>query len=81
VCRRFESCRARPSSPYFWLRTAFPRDGGDWGDLDCHNRRANERALRDGARLLSAYDTEAGRVWIVTEADRSTTTVPLPSEY
>lgn len=55
--------------------------GGDWGDLDGSDRRSNERALRDGERLLSAYDTGAGRVWIITEADRSSTCVLLPSEY
>ena len=55
--------------------------GGDWGDLDGHDRRENERALRDGARLLSAYDTPAGRCWIITEADRSSTCILLPSEY
>ena len=55
--------------------------GGDWGDVDGRDRRENERALRDGARLFSAYDTPAGRCWIITEADRSSTCVLLPSEY
>ena len=55
--------------------------GGDWGDLDGHDRRVNEQALKTGARLLSAYDTPAGRAWIITEADRSSTCVLLPSEY
>ena len=57
--------------------------GGDWGELDGHDRRANERALRDGARLLSSYPVgEAGeKVWIITEADRSSTCLLLPSEY
>lgn len=55
--------------------------GGDWGEIDGHDRRENERALRDGARLFSAYDTPAGRCWIITEADRSSTCVLLPSEY
>jgi hypothetical protein len=54
---------------------------GDWGALDAHDRRQNERALRNGARLLSAYDTPAGRCWIITEADRSSTCVLLPEEY
>lgn len=54
---------------------------GDWGDVDGHDRRENERALRDGARLLSAYETPVGRAWIITEADRSSTCVLLPSEY
>ena len=55
---------------------------GDWGDLDAHDTRANEQALRDGARLLSAYKlTDGTRIWIITEADRSSTTVLLPDEY
>lgn len=40
-----------------------------------------ERALKTGERLFSAYDTPAGRVWIITEWDRSSTCVLLPSEY
>jgi hypothetical protein len=53
---------------------------GDWGDLCAFDRRQNERALRDGARVLSSYNISAGRVWIVTEADRSVTTILLPEE-
>jgi hypothetical protein len=41
---------------------------GDWGDLDAHDIRANNQALETGARLLSAYETPAGRCWIITEA-------------
>jgi hypothetical protein len=54
---------------------------GDWGELGAFDRRENERALRMGARLLSAYEARAGRVWIITEADRSSTCILLPSEY
>ena len=55
---------------------------GDWGDLCLEDKQANDDALRVGARLLSAYRTDAGRkFWIITEADRSTTTVLLPEEY
>ena len=55
---------------------------GDWGELDPEDRRANERALRQGSRLLSAYATRAGeRLWVITEWDRSTTTLLLPEEY
>lgn len=56
---------------------------GDWGDLDAHDRSVNQQALVDGARLLSAYtlpDTEE-QIWVTTEADRSVTTLLLPSEY
>jgi hypothetical protein len=57
--------------------------GGDWGELDAHDRRANKRAIKYGTRLLSSYPIgEAGaKVWIITEADRSSTCVLLPSEY
>jgi hypothetical protein len=54
----------------------------DWGDLGDNDRAANEAALMNGERLLSAYDVGDGdRLWIITEADRSSTTVLLPSEY
>jgi hypothetical protein len=54
---------------------------GDWGDLCAFDRRQNEIALRDGFRVLSSYQVPAGRVWIITEADRSVTTILLPEEY
>jgi len=58
---------------------------GDWGDLDAHDRLENERGLRHGLRLLSAYGLgENGadrRVWLITEADRSCTCILLPEEY
>ena len=54
---------------------------GDWGDVDADDRRANDRAVRDGDRVLSAHETTAGRVWLITEWDRSATTLLLPEEY
>jgi hypothetical protein len=54
---------------------------GDWGELCAFDRRQNEIALREGLRVLSSYDVPAGRVWIITEADRSVTTILLPEEY
>ena len=55
---------------------------GDWGDLDDHDRQENERALTAGTRLLSSYVLEDDtRLWIITEADRSATTLLLPEEY
>jgi hypothetical protein len=54
---------------------------GDWGNLCAFDRRQNEIALRDGLRVLSSYDAPAGRVWIITEADRSITTILLPEDY
>jgi len=55
---------------------------GDWGDVDEHDRRENELSLIHGLRLLSAYILNSGtKIWIITEADRSVTTVLLPDEY
>lgn len=55
---------------------------GDWGDLSREDLLANAAALREGARLLSAYHMKDGRkVWVITEADRSATTILLPDEY
>ena len=54
----------------------------DFGQLDAHDRHANEVAIRDGLRVLSNYPLPGGqRVWIITEWDRSYTTVLLPSDY
>ena len=54
---------------------------GDWRELDPHDRRENELSLKHGWRLLSSYPVGNERVWIITEADRSYTTILLPSEY
>ena len=54
----------------------------DWGELSNEDREANNRALIEGARLLSAYHAQNGvKFWIITEADRSVTTVLLPEDY
>ena len=56
--------------------------GSDWGDVDEHDRRENNRSLTQGLRLLSVYALPGGtKVWIITEADRSATTLLLPDEY
>ena len=50
--------------------------------LSHHDRDANESALWDGGKLFSAYHDRKGvRFWIITEADRNTTTVLLPDDY
>ena len=55
---------------------------GDWGEVEDEDKVANDRALKMGARLLSVYESTHGtRYWIITEADRSVTTVLLTSEY
>lgn len=55
---------------------------GDWGDELCaEDKAANEHSLKDGTRLLSRYSTPGGSIYIITEWDRSVTTIMLPSEY
>jgi hypothetical protein len=55
---------------------------GDWGNLDEEDRESNEQALVEGSRLLSCYTARNGRrFWIITEWDRSATTILLPEEY
>jgi hypothetical protein len=54
---------------------------GDWGELCTFDRRQNEIALREGLRVLSSYPVGRECVWIITEADRSITTILLPEEY
>lgn len=54
---------------------------GDWGDICPDDVRENEHSLKAGFRLFSAYGTGQGRFWIITEADRSVTTVLMPEDY
>ena len=59
---------------------------GDWGDLDDFDNRQNDIAVKEGYRILSAYDVSIGneetkRIWIIMETDRSVTTILLPGEY
>lgn len=64
---------------------------GDWGELDPDDVKENNRAIRDNLRILSNYSVTDGtgtlarttgkRIWIITEHDRSVTTIMLPEEY
>jgi len=55
---------------------------GDWGDVDEHDRRENELSLKNQLRLFSVYhDRNKVKFWIITEADRSATTILLPEDY
>jgi hypothetical protein len=56
---------------------------GDWGDLSVEDLAANELALLTGKRLLSSYDLpdRRSKIWIITEANRSVTTILLAEEY
>ena len=55
---------------------------GDWGEVPDEDKQENEFSVEHGFRIVSAYTTSAGeRIWVITEADRSYTTILLPSEY
>jgi hypothetical protein len=55
---------------------------GDWGDVDDHDHQENELSLKEGFRLLSVYHSvQRVKFWIITEADRSVTTLLMPEDY
>jgi hypothetical protein len=54
---------------------------GDWGDLEKEDNDENELSLKKGFRILSAYNYQQIKIWIITEADRSSTTILFPEEY
>ncbi len=55
--------------------------GGDWGEVPAEDARENELSVREGFRIVSSYPAGAGRVWLITEADRSSTCILLPEDY
>lgn len=76
------------SEQFRWeLAAAFARYcRGDWGQLCREDWELNDASLKDGSRILAAYDTSRGRIWIITEAEgadgrRSATTFLFPEEY
>jgi hypothetical protein len=57
-------------------------ESGDWGDVPPEDREENEFSIKNGFRLLSSYKLmDETKIWIITEADRSMTTILLPEEY
>ena len=55
---------------------------GDWGELDDEDKAQNDFSVKNNLRILSAYTLQTGeRIWLITEADRSATTILLPREY
>ncbi|CAN5548683.1 hypothetical protein BH24ACT18_BH24ACT18_18720 [soil metagenome] len=55
--------------------------GGDWGEVLTGDAHENRRSVANGWRILSSYTVGTGRVWILTEADRSSTCLLLPNDY
>ena len=54
---------------------------GDWGDVPPEDAAANQASIERGTRILSSYKVASETVWVITEADRSSTTLLFPSEY
>lgn len=74
--RALEEARQTPAE--FFDR----HEAGDWGEVGPEDWAENELSVREGFRLLSAYTLKSGvKIWIITEADRSVTTILLPEEY
>ena len=66
----------------FVLRSISRHITGDWGDLCDEDKATNDQAVKDDLRILSAYEEpEYPKIWIITEADRSSTCILLPDEY
>jgi hypothetical protein len=73
------SCQLSPSD----IASAVTRHArGEWGEVCDEDREENELSLRESFRLLSVYRSSGGLAfWIITEADRSTTTILMPDDY
>jgi hypothetical protein len=54
---------------------------GDWSEMDVEDQQSNREAITEGSRIFSAYIIQGTKFWVITEADRSSTTILLPSEY
>lgn len=65
----------------FLMRCLERHANQDWGDLDAEDKTTNDDAARHGGRVLSAYSLRGDKLWIITEADRSVTTLLTPDEY
>jgi hypothetical protein len=66
-----------------WIAASLKRHAqGDWGEMGDEDKQTNDEALATGeARIFSAYEGKHGKIWIITEWDRSATTILFPEEY
>ena len=65
----------------FVLQSIMRHKNHDWGEVNLHDKTENNNALLLGERILSVYTTGDIKIWVITEADRSMTTVLFPDEY
>jgi len=73
--RVLESARISP------LTLLIRHQTGDWGDVSADDAQENELSVEQGFRILSSYRVGAEKLWVITEADRSATTILRPDEY
>jgi hypothetical protein len=72
------ACKSFPMPPDVLL---IRHMGGDWSEMTPEDQETNRRAIQGGARIFSAYKLGDIRFWVITEADRGSTTILLPEEY
>jgi len=72
---------ANPEASYEMVKILGRHQYGDWGIVDNEDKRSNDDAVKNGSRILSAYEIEGIKVWVITEYDRSITTILLPEDY
>lgn len=76
-----------PAFRMFVMKCIDRHSSGDWGDMSSDDYRMNEDALKNGDRIFSGYNIDESlniddeKIWIITESDRSATTILYPSEY
>lgn len=75
-CLEFLNDKDMTPLPYYRRHAS-----GDWGKLCDEDKRLNDQALIDGGRLLSAYEVAGEKIYVITEWDRSVTTMLLADEY
>ena len=83
----YDLARQNPDFAQFIQKSLNRHVKGNWGDVDGEDKQTNAQALKQGTRLLSAYNDDrfpkqgVATIWIITEADRSATTILFPDEY
>jgi hypothetical protein len=83
----YDLARQNPDFAQFIQKSLNRHVECDWGDVDDEDKQTNDQALKQGTRLLSAYNDDrfpkhgVATIWIITEADRSATTILFPDEY
>jgi len=78
----FASFLSQQQSPFSQVLKLLVRHGsGDWGIVSKADAKENDLSVEQGYRILSAYMVNDRKIWVITEADRSSTTFLFPEEY